>query len=244
MATFKHLLRLATDAEYRKTSKQLVISGHHVVSEYIRNGGQVIDLFTSERYKKSVYSKSRTIAEDKLTRITREAKPEGILATIPYPSLINSSIISEARRSLLLFQLSDPRNVGSLARTALALGWDQLVLVDCCDPFGIESIRCSKGALLYNPRIVIRKAINTSCIPGNTTVYYATVDGTNEHGKPAENLMLVLGSESHGLSRFPKEMIDSGKQITIRTSSMMQSLSVSAAGAILMSALNASKISC
>ncbi|EFJ41030.1 hypothetical protein VOLCADRAFT_99057 [Volvox carteri f. nagariensis] len=59
-----------------------------------------------------------------------------------------------AVRLLVLDAVQDPGNLGSLARSALAFGWDGLFLLPgCCDPFNDKALRSSRGALLRLPTV-------------------------------------------------------------------------------------------
>lgn len=240
----KHLLRIAHDPAYRREASLIVISGHHVVNEY---AGPRISTVVTESYlarKGQPLTTSFHIAQDSfMQRVTREPAPEGILALIPYPTNLTSTISSEFKRTLMLYNITDPRNLGALSRTALALGWNQLVLFGdkAVDPFNIEAIRCSKGALLKIPRIVRTDDVKniTNSAADNTDVFLAEKNDTSVPviNMNLRNSLLILGSESHGLHDLPQPIRALGIPISINTCPAMPFLSVSAAGAILMSRL-------
>lgn len=55
-------------------------------------------------------------------------------------------------RLLALDGVQDPGNMGTLVRTALALGWDGVFLLPgCCDPFNDKALRASRGSALRLP---------------------------------------------------------------------------------------------
>lgn len=53
----------------------------------------------------------------------------------------------QAKRVLVLDRVQDPGNLGTLLRTAQALNWDAVYLLDgCCDIYNEKAIRAAKGA--------------------------------------------------------------------------------------------------
>ena len=56
-------------------------------------------------------------------------------------------VMSQCRRVLVLDRVSDPGNMGTLLRTAVAFGFDAAYLMDgCCDPLNPKALDASKGA--------------------------------------------------------------------------------------------------
>ena len=53
------------------------------------------------------------------------------------------------QRLLVLCGVQEPGNLGTLTRTAAALGWDAVAMThDCCDPFNEKALRAARGASL------------------------------------------------------------------------------------------------
>lgn len=77
----------------------------------------------------------------------------GVLASAnrrPMPSL--NDILGSCSRIVVLEGSNDHENIGAIARTARALGFDALVLdPSCADPFYRRSIRVSMGEILHLP---------------------------------------------------------------------------------------------
>lgn len=220
-----------------------MISGHHIVSEY---SGLRLATITTESYRArhGPQAVPSFIADQCFVqRVSGEATPEGILAQIPYPTNIATDISTAFKNSLMLFNVVDPRNLGSLTRTALALGWDQLIVFGdkTVDPFNLEAIRCSKGALLRIPRIVITKSSEMvfERFKRDSQIFLAERSDPPSSSKleSEKRRLLILGSESHGLRDLPSSLRSIGHAVSIPTSVSMPFLSVSAAGAILMNQL-------
>jgi len=189
--------------------------------------------------------------ENWMQRVTKEGKPEGILMQIVYPTSIRTTINPSITHSLLLLNPADPRNLGSLMRSALALGWDQVVVYgkQACDPLHVESVRCSKGAVL-KLGVVVKISDEEhliSLFSHDTDVFIAEPSNNKNKATPsnltAKRRLLILGSESHGLQAVPRALRLRAHPTPILTSASMPFLSVSSAGAILMHALKTAVIS-
>ncbi|HXF28237.1 MAG TPA: RNA methyltransferase [Chlamydiales bacterium] len=132
--------------------------------------------------------------------------------------------------------LQDPGNVGTIMRTALALGWQAVFLIEpACDPFNDKALRAAKGATFD---LQIQKGTwqdLEKISKENTLPIFAADSSGNAIGtiqKP-DRLILVLGNEGHGIHAPENIAI---KKISIPIQSV-ESLNVAAAGAILLYSL-------
>ena len=180
-------------------------------------------------------------SRDVIRAVTREASPEGIIAEIEVPRVQSvDAVFAKNEKVLFLFRISDPGNLGTLMRTALAFEWDRIVLLDdCVDPFNPECVRSSMGAAL---KLKIHR------IPSNLMKDFIEVNGvtaiiadsntdptsTEFLNKTDGNIGLVLGSEANGLIGFPKDLYDKLDKISLKMSKNVESLNVAVCGGILM----------
>lgn len=71
---------------------------------------------------------------------------------LPEQADLLSARPGQLSRVLVLDGIQDPGNLGTLLRTALALGWEAVVLVNgCCDPFNDKALKASRGAVFRLP---------------------------------------------------------------------------------------------
>jgi TrmH family RNA methyltransferase len=128
---------------------------------------------------------------------------------------------------LYLHGVGDPGNVGSIVRSAAALGASSVVLgPGCADAYGPKAIRASMGTIfaLY----VTPGEIETTPAPRLALVAH---DGDSEPATDAATL--CLGAEREGL---PSEITDAcDARWTIPTHAGVESLGVAAAAAIALS---------
>jgi tRNA G18 (ribose-2'-O)-methylase SpoU len=147
-----------------------------------------------------------------------------------------------AGRVLCLWGLSDPANLGALARSGAALGADALVIgPGSADPYSRIASRSSMGAFLSMP--FFRAAGTAQCVARLDALGTETVAAVAEGGQgpdalalaPSGNVALFLGNEGSGL---PEGLVNSCRaRVTVPMSGKTDSLNVAAAGAILMWAL-------
>jgi TrmH family RNA methyltransferase len=126
---------------------------------------------------------------------------------------------------LALWRVVDPGNVGTLIRSADALGPAFVALSDgCADPTGPKAIRASMGAVFRVPVVPYDDA------PGRRVALVA------RGGRPLESIDLsgpttfVVGSEREGLPE--EELARCDAQATVPLAAQAESLNVATAGAI------------
>ena len=248
----KRAVGLAHSSQLCQSEERCIIGGHHIVSEYLRKGRQVIMLGVSKEYLKRHPTGPNGIIGDQsiptlkilpdraFNLITKEASPEGIIAEIPLPR--SRSISND--RVLVLFNLSLPNNVGALIRSAVAFGWSILIVEKCTDPFSYSAIRSSMGTVLEATiKRVKLKDLNDILLINKLLPILATNNqedliksSSTMSGIPSERIALILGNETLGFTGFDTEIIRSSITMTIDTGKV-ESLNVAVAGSILMHTL-------
>jgi TrmH family RNA methyltransferase len=97
---------------------------------------------------------------------------------------------------LALWGVSDPGNVGTALRSALAFGAGSVALgPGTADPYGHKAVRASMGAVFEVP---IARVRGIAELPGRRVALVAR-DGVPLHELPAGELSFVVGAEREGL---------------------------------------------
>ncbi len=132
----KALIRLAGSSRERRRTGSTILEGEHLVRAYQDSGGIAEMILASEsalarpeirNFFENVPAKSRlALADALLERVSQLVSSAGIAAVIrtPLPSPMPRSISS----CLLLENIQDPGNLGSILRTAVAAGVPQVFL--------------------------------------------------------------------------------------------------------------------
>ena len=181
----------------------------------------------------------RMISPGGLESILAAKTPQGVAALVKLPYEIYSNRLPSkyGSRILLLDGISDPGNVGTLIRSAAALGYDGVILsASGCDVLSPKVVAASAGSLfsLWIRRVDdVATAVQTLKRRG----FYAvttTLDGQPDTAVlKADKLLLVLGNEAHGIS-VPLRVLSDYVLRLSTDSNRSESLNVAAAGAICM----------
>jgi TrmH family RNA methyltransferase len=121
--------------------------------------------------------------------------------------------------------VGDPGNLGTILRTADALGPAFVALSEgCADPTGPKAVRASMGALFRVPLVAFDEA------PGRRVALVAHGGEPIDSVELPEPTVFVLGAEREGVPEHVVAACDAVASITLAESA--ESLNVAAAGAI------------
>lgn len=226
----QHWADLVKKRSYREEVRSVLVSGEKLVRELARYV-PLKTLITSFEEDALPAEERFLVTEGILKKITGLGTPDGYAAVVPLPP---SQDLSSLRYLLILDQIADPGNLGTLLRTAYALGWEGIVATPgTVDFFNDKALRAAKGATF---RLPLSCATPEEIISWGKTIYVADVEG-----KPLAQsafqppLALVLSNEARG----PKHWVH-GQKIHIPMSQDAESLNVASAGAILLYAMRCS----
>lgn len=230
----RHLRNLRTDSAYRAQEKRVLLEGKNGITDVARHctpyrlitreGVPILPHIGAEEHI--------VISEQVLKKITGVEHPEGIIAEFPLPEPRTLS----GSRLLACDRIQDPGNLGTLIRTAFALGWDGIFLIDSCDPFNDKALRAAKGATFFLP---FQKgsweemgAFARAC---KLRILISDTHGQVPEALPRDgSYLLVLGNESSGVR--PRGAL-AHEVVAIPMAEGADSLNVAVAGGILMYAL-------
>ena len=161
--------------------------------------------------------------------------PQGVLFLAKMPGLSPPERL-EGGRWLVLDGLQDPGNVGTIWRTADALGADGLILVNhCADPFSPKTVRATMGACF---RLPVYEA-EVQALPGllersGLPLYAAALgeDSVTVGEARLNRCAVVIGSEGRGVS--PELLRLSEKTVKIPMRERCESLNAAAAAAVIL----------
>ncbi len=137
---------------------------------------------------------------------------------------------------LILDELTDPHNLGSIARTADATGVDAIIIPKHRS-VGITpvAVKASTGALQYVPVIRVTNISQalTKLKDNDFWIFGTDMDGTPYHKwNTAGKIALIIGNEGKGIALNLKKQVD--EMITIPMTGHVQSLNASVAAGVLM----------
>ena len=143
-------------------------------------------------------------SRDILSKISGKDNPGAVLGVYPERwSPLDTIDRAAAPIWIVAERLRDPGNLGTILRTGDAVGAGGLILVDdCTDPFSVEAVRASMGALFT---LSISKASWPDFLAwlraGPGQLVGTSLNTTNDYQDPAyaPPVFLLVGNESQGL---------------------------------------------
>jgi TrmH family RNA methyltransferase len=162
---------------------------------------------------------------------------EGIVATFRLlETNLDNVRFPEPALVIVLDRLQDPGNVGTLIRTADAVGAAAVVLIEpCADPFDRKTVRGSMGSL-FNVPIVRANTLDILVRLEESGLRLVGTDVrsgvTWGEGILGGNVALILGNEARGQSDDVSERVKANATLPI--AGKAESLNVAIAGGVLM----------
>jgi tRNA G18 (ribose-2'-O)-methylase SpoU len=178
------------------------------------------------------------LAPGSMSRVTDAVSPQPVAAVVAKPSWALAEVLADAvgrgRPLLVLADVNDPGNAGTLMRSAEASGCAGIVCCGGVDPFGPKTVRASAGALFLVPVVEHPQVRLALAALGDARVHRV---GLAAHGGVPLDVAdlrgavaFVLGSESHGLPDGLDRALD--EVVTIPMVGRSESLNVAMAGTL------------
>ncbi len=181
----------------------------------------------------------RTLTPEQFKRVAATQTPQGVLAVVRIPPEVESHRPPHpvGDRLLLLEDIQDPGNVGTLIRTAAAFGFSGAVLsAKCADPFSPRVVQATAGSVLSLWLRRTGRYLETVDILRGQGFCLAAADLRGEEDTAllgSGQLLLALGNEAAGLSPAVLARADGRLRLPV-AAEKAQSLNVAACGAVLM----------
>ncbi len=229
----KELVKLK-QKKYRDSMEKFIVETEHLIKEAFLEG-RLLEVYVLENNELSfkvdvpVYYVSVSVI-NKLKNIS----------TSKFIGVVSKKESKEYRgkRYLLLDRVSDPGNLGTIMRSAVAFNVDTLIVsLDSCDIYNDKVIRASEGAIfkLNIIRCDLSQAINT-LKKLDIAIYGTDVkNGVDVREIPKDNFAIIMGNEGAGISSDVKKLVENN--IYIKTSNV-ESLNVAMAASIILYELN------
>ena len=233
---FKHLKKLADSSRERKKVNQTLLDGVHLIEGYDSLYGEPETIIIPEGFSTHEatewiqrFSEVDTILLPTLmfAELSPVVTPTGVMAQINIPTIphLKNDWI------LLLEDIQDPGNLGSMLRTASAAGVEVVYLsASCTDAWSPKALRGGQGAQFQLP-LVENADLLAVLSDFNGVSMVTTMQGESLYSLDLSGrIALVMGNEGKGVSQAMLKASD--KHITIPTSGKVESLNVAAATAV------------
>jgi TrmH family RNA methyltransferase len=249
-ATLTRLRKLQT-RKGREEERRFVVEGLRIVQECLATGLTCHSLIVTDSFlekERMTFLASclpGLLSENEFKRIADTQNPQGILAEFSQPSPPRSLIemskelpLSQLSPILILDQMQDPGNTGTVIRCAAGLGAAGVMMLQgCVDLWNPKTLRASAGAIFKTPvwTDLQPEEVQTFLEINGYSLWIASAQGESIYTKlPAPiPLALVIGNEAHGVSSFWLES-SHAYPVGIPMTAGVDSLNVATATAVLL----------
>ena len=231
----RHLKKLGTDGDYRRQSGEFLCDGDKLLREAVLSGAVITAVLTGSVKPDflpdgvPVYHAPRDIIEAASPLKT----PQDVVFSCALPAPDKNTPTSGLQ--LILEEIQDPGNIGTILRTAGAFNVTRMILTgNCADPYGPKAVRASMGAI-FRLVPVTRDLDGIARLKEAGIKLYAAALGENcadVREADYHNAAVAIGSEGRGLSMELLDLCDD--KIKIPMADTAESLNAAAAAAIIM----------
>ena len=223
-------IRLLSEKKYRSKLGLFIAEGLKIVQELILEGYVFESIYST---KPIDFAPHKLVDKSTLNKVSHLKNANSIIGIFRIPK--SSNTFKTESFSLAVDSVSDPGNFGTIIRL--------------CDWFGIKNIYCSVDTVdCYNSKVVQSSMgsiarvkchyidLSTFLSKHESTIYGATLNGRSHYENSYDKKgILVVGSESHGISLNVLKEIDQLVTITSKSvGSNVESLNVATATAIIL----------
>lgn len=251
------LRRLTGRRKARLEAERYVIEGPVVLTEALSAGLAVEELYVDAHIWAEAFTRAgdddpfvRTVdlaaaggatvwslAEGVLESVSDTVTPQGLLAVARRRTCSVTEIAASSGPVLVLVDVADPGNAGTLIRAAEASGAAGVVFAgSSTDAFGPKTVRAAAGSLL---RLPVAEAADVDECLDELRNSGRSILATVAQGGAAPDVLdltgaiaLLIGSEAHGLPESVVSRCD--LTLTIPVAATVESLNAAVAGAVVM----------
>ncbi|MEM7335056.1 MAG: RNA methyltransferase [Chloroflexota bacterium] len=236
----KYLKKLKANRKFRFSEGLFLIEGNNWLREVVGFPHLLQSIYVTEDWLsqplnvvllENIHRQHTVVSNAVMKAISDTSSPPGVVGVVSHLSL---PLPKKPIFLLVLDNISDPGNAGTLFRTAAAAGIEGILLSpNCVDPYNPKVIRSCVGTLFKLPILqkswseieTLTKDIPIYGLDANADLYYTAVSWQ----QPA---CLMVGNESKGLSPEGRAIL--ANAISIPMANQVESLNASMAAGIVM----------
>ena len=238
--TIKYFISL-NDKKTRMNAKRFIVEGYHLVNEASKTNLLEAIISTDEKELKKINNVKRYLVNDAIiNKIATTKNPQNILGIVEMldHNITNLLPIIKGNKTklIMLDDVNDPGNLGTIIRTAAGLGYDGIIMSpNTVDLYNEKVIRSTQGVMFKIPIIkanlqeIIKllKKEKVFCI-GTALTNAKDV----KHITKKDKFAICLGNEAKGISKEVLDNMDENVKIAMKND--VESLNVSIAAGIIM----------
>ncbi len=233
--------------KFRRESGCVLIEGARLVADALASGANISDRFCTQAFRESdcgtairicTGSDCTTITDAAAAKLSDTQTPQGVFAVVEFaPKTLADVELGIDALVLVADGISDPGNLGTMVRSAAALGACCVVASgDSCDVLNPKCVRATMGAVFRIPVVCGAELADVAGLLKERGLCIAAA--VAREGRPAWQVdlerpaALLIGSEAEGLSKEALALAD--ELITIPMHHGAESLNAAASAAALL----------
>ncbi|MEY3179361.1 MAG: hypothetical protein RJB42_1604 [Bacteroidota bacterium] len=226
--------------KFREEEGVFVIEGKKMVGELIQEfPDKIVHLYATQQWvdevvrEKILDSKISAIDEMTLGKISQLKSPNQVIAVVKIPTHLAKDN-STSKLTVVLDQIQDPGNLGTIIRTCDWFGVQNIVCsLDTVDAYNPKTVQSAKGSLL-RMNIQYADLITYLSSKKGVAIYAAALNGNSIYEiEVKEPSIIIVGNEASGISK--EVMVLANQTITIPKIGKAESLNAGIATAIILS---------
>lgn len=247
--SIKFIHKLMLSPKHRRKEKLFLVEGIRLCEEALKSKSPVTKVFyTAKCYEKSkelienlIYQNKAEsyIISDKLMDFLSDTEtPQGIMCVCKIiDKKVNIDKIKACSKIVLLENIQNPSNLGSILRSLNAFGIQLVILSsDSCDLYNSKVLRGSMGAIFNLDIVVSSNVVNSlELLKKQGFTICATVPDNSAEPvtilNEIQKTVVIMGNEGNGISKNVISFCD--KKITIPMLGRCESLNVAVATGII-----------
>lgn len=239
----KRLVSLSEKAKERKKEQVFLVEGTKMFEEadetYLR------EVYVSESYikKNGICEKLKrtgyeTVSDEVFHKIADTKTPQGILCVMnQYQYTLEKLLEKENPVLVLLEDIQDPGNLGTILRTGEGAGIDGVIMTkDTVDIYNPKTIRATMGSIYRMPFLYVEsiKDVIEKLQKAGISVYAAHLDGKEYYDSFdfKKGAAFLIGNEGNGLKKETADLADAYLKIPME--GKVESLNAAIATTLLM----------
>jgi RNA methyltransferase, TrmH family len=244
----KHIQSLKLK-KFRELHQQFIAEGSKLVTELMTSAYRVDTIFATNewirQHEKELAAGNFTVeevSEPGLERITALSTPSPVLAVINIPVVEGSLYPLSDGLTLMLDDIRDPGNLGTIVRIADWFGIGNIICSDTCvDLYNPKTVQSTMGSIARVRVFYGNLAATLKQIQPGTKVYGTFLEGDNIYTRQLDQTgIIIIGNESQGISEEVSQFVTDklfipGFQKQGSRSTSAESLNASVAAAIVCS---------
>ncbi|MFA7068521.1 MAG: RNA methyltransferase [Acidaminococcaceae bacterium] len=229
--------------KYRTQREEFLVEGVRSVQEVLTSGWGIIEVFFADAIGTetvaAMFASSNVpcyhVSQAIIERLTDTKTPQGIVAVVKMQNTTITDLAGLSGLLLVLDEVRDPGNVGTIIRTADAAGACGVVLLqDCADVYSPKVVRATMGSIFHLPIVIdVDKAKFCQwCAQENWSLWVSSLEGGTDIYDIAweAKVAVTMGNEANGASA--QMLKAAGKKVYIPMQGKAESLNVAIAAGV------------